>query len=272
MSADPVEDNLSMFTGGDSDWLPSANSYKESTFELIPPGEYEVQLVEVSETIDGTYGPYVKAVYELTDGEFQGQRLSTIVGLDPVDMSPQRPLGNYGDLFDGVVWHSKPDPEGKVWARLGILIPEGAYLFEITEVGPQEPTMNQKNPKQVRRKITFEVVGDAAGNPSDWDGTTLTRNYTWTMFDQGNLFPLMKAAVGGTFDPDKRYGPNDLVGQRVFNNIVHNKGSNGGIYANLGNSPWAPPKTRQPKVKSPVAVVNTDGPIPVVGITDTVPF
>jgi hypothetical protein len=259
MTADATDDFTTQTTESD-DWLPSASSYKESAFELIPTGEYEVSLVEISEPVDGAYGPYVKAVYELTDGEFTGRRLSTIVGLDPVDQMPVRPIGNPGDLFDGVVWHSQPDAEGKTWARLGILVPEGAYLFRIANVGPKTASQNRDNPKQITRNVTFEIVGDSAGNPCDFDGWTLNRNYTWTMDDRSNLFALMKAAVGGTFDPSVQYGVPHLVDARVFNNVTHKKAASGGVYANLGNTPWSPPKARQPKVKQPTAGATAEVP------------
>lgn len=254
------QDELAIYEQG-SDWLlPSVNSYQDESFDLVPEGPVEVQLVEVEAPTEGTWGWYRKGIYELTDGEFAGRRLSKIFSLSD-DGVPLQPMGSPGDLFDAVVYH-KQDADGRTWARLAILPPEAPYLWEVVKVGEAVPTGNQKNPKQVRRPITFEIKGDGAGQPCEWDGYRQTRNYTWTMWEQGNLYPVVKAAMGGALDPDIQYGPQygvrrdpatgavvrvpdaGLEGKRLMNTISHAQGKNGGVFANLGNSPYPVPKAR----------------------------
>ena len=102
-------------------------------------------------------------------------------------------------------------------------VPDGSYQFAIVGMSPQLAN-NFKNkdgkPGKPRRAITFRVLRDRDAEDPDVVGLDTQQFYTESMHPKSALYPLVRAALGGSIDPDYEPTLRDLKDAQIMGSLI----------------------------------------------------
>ena len=89
---------------------------------------------------------------------------------------------------------------------------EDTYIFKLVNIS--DPFENNYDASKERRIWEFEVA-DVPENDPDMVEKRVGIFYTMTSSPKGNLYPIVKALVGGTIDPTIPWGPDMVMGRMM---------------------------------------------------------
>lgn len=116
-------------------------------------------------------------------------------------------------------------------------IDPGTYVFELTAKGPDEQMKPEFDPEQKKKRAQFsftvvednnnfeQEVLDSNGNgtgefvPKSWVGYVHKQFYTVSLHEKSNLYPVIKALMGGKLERDQQIGM-EILGRRFIGTIT----------------------------------------------------
>lgn len=130
-----------------------------------------------------------------------------------------------------------------------VLAEQDFYNFlRIDDIGPVQPVIEKFNPHGDKYQALFylSVYNDERYE----DGAAKIQQYfTLSLNEKANLYPVVKAALGGELDPKYKLKPSDLIGKFIRASVTHTKENDKGqVYAKIIPSSAAAIKGQAPTV------------------------
>lgn len=140
-------------------------------------------------------------------------------------------------------------------------ISEGTHLAVcnmLVDLGMQKSEVYGNSSKKIR--IGWEITDETIELDDGPKPRTISKNYTATLDERGNLRKDLAAWRGRDFTPEELAGFDlkNIVGKSCLINIVHGKGQNGNVYANVGNVMALPKGMTPAKLSEPAVVFDLD--------------